>query len=96
MAGEPDRGEFSSVGTAIGALAHDIGGSVEKLGLDAIFPAFFLALLMRGIGSGGKRAIAATAIAAVLSAALIPIAPPGVPVLAASGTALLGLKGGSS
>ena len=85
-----------TVGTAIGVLTHGIGGSVKKLGLDAIFPAFFLALLMRGIGSGGKRAIAATAIAAVLSAALIPIAPPGVPVLAASGAALLGLKGGSS
>jgi predicted branched-subunit amino acid permease len=85
-----------TVGTAIGVLTHGIGGSVEKLGLDAIFPAFFLALLMSGIGSGGKRAIAATAIAAVLSAALIPIAPPGVPVLAASGAALLGLKGGSS
>jgi uncharacterized membrane protein YdjX (TVP38/TMEM64 family) len=52
--------------------------------------------LMRGIGSGGKRAIAATAIAAVLAAALVPIAPPGVSVLAASGAALFGLKGGSS
>jgi predicted branched-subunit amino acid permease len=83
-------------GTAIGVLAHDVGGSVEKLGLDAIFPAFFLALLMRGIGSGGKRKIAVTTIAAVLAAALIPIAPPGVPVLAASGAALLGFKGGSS
>ena len=83
-------------GTAIGVLAHDVGGSVEKLGLDAIFPAFFLALLMRGIGSGGKRAIAATVIAAILAAALVPIAPPGMPVLAASGAALLGLKGRSS
>ena len=85
-----------TIGTAIGVLAHDVGGSVEKLGLDAIFPAFFLAMLIRGIESGGKRAIAATAIAAVLAVALVPIAPPGVPVLAASGAALLGLKGGSS
>ena len=83
-------------GTAIGVLAHDVGGSVEKLGLDAIFPAFFLVLLMREMRTGGKRAVAATAIAAVLAAALVPIAPPGVPVLAASGAALLGLKGGSS
>src|SRR5215217_6373969 len=85
-----------TVGTAIGVLAHDVGGSVEKLGLDAIFPAFFLALLFRGIGSSGKRATAAAVIAAVLAAALVPIAPPGVPVLAASGAALLGLRGGSS
>jgi predicted branched-subunit amino acid permease len=85
-----------TVGTAIGVLAHDVGGGVEKLGLDAIFPAFFLALLMRGLGATGKRATAAAVIAAVLTAALVPVAPPGVPVLAASGAALLGLRGGSS
>ena len=78
-----------SVGTAIGVLAHDVG-------LDAIFPAFFLALLMRSLGGTGKRATAAAVIAAVLTAALVPVAPPGVPVLAASGAALLGLRGGSS
>jgi predicted branched-subunit amino acid permease len=85
-----------TVGTAVGVLAHDVGGAVEKLGLDATFPAFFLALLMRGLGSSGKRATAAAVIAAVLAAALVPVAPPGVPVLAASGAALLGLRGGSS
>jgi predicted branched-subunit amino acid permease len=85
-----------TVGTAVGVLAHDVGGGVEKLGLDAIFPAFFLALLMRGLGGSGKRATAAAVIAAVLTAALVPVAPPGVPVLAASGAALLGLRGGSS
>jgi predicted branched-subunit amino acid permease len=85
-----------TVGTAIGVLAHDVGGGVEKLGLDAIFPAFFLALLMRGLGGSGKRATAAAAIAAVLAAVLVPVAPPGIPVLAASGAALLGLRGGSS
>ena len=84
-----------TVGTAVGVLAHDVGG-VEMLGLDAIFPAFFLALLMRGLGGSGKRATAAAVIAAVLAAALVPVAPPGVPVLAASGAALLGLRGGSS
>jgi predicted branched-subunit amino acid permease len=85
-----------TVGTAVGVLAHDVGDAVEKLGLDAIFPAFFLAMLMRGLGGGGKRATAAVVIAAVLSAVLVPVAPPGVPVLAASGAALLGLRGGSS
>jgi predicted branched-subunit amino acid permease len=84
-----------TVGSTIGVLAHDVGGGVEKLGLDAIFPAF-LALLMRGLGGSGKRATAAAAIAAVLAAALVPVAPPGIPVLAASGAALLGLRGGSS
>ena len=78
-------------------MLADFGvGDVERLGLDVIFPAYFLAMLMRELRSGGKRTIAATTIAAALAAALVPIAPPGVPVLAACGAALLGLKGRSS
>jgi len=84
------------VGTVVGVLADDVVGDVERLGLDVIFPAFFLALLMVELRSGGKRAIAAGAIAAALAAALVPIAPPGVPVLAACLVALLGLKGRAS
>ena len=84
-------------GTAIGALAGDALGDVERLGLDAIFPAFFLALLVDELRSGGRRAVAAAAIAAALAAALVPFAPPGVPVIAACAVALLlGLGGRSS
>ena len=84
-------------GTAIGALAGDALGDVERLGLDAIFPAFFLALLVDELRSGGRRAVAAAAIAAALAAALVPFAPPGVPVIAACAMALLlGLGGRSS
>ena len=83
-------------GTAVGVLSDDIVGDTERLGLDVIFPAYFLALVMRELRSGGKRTIAATAIAAASAAALVPIAPPGVPVLIACGAALLGLKGRSS
>ena len=84
-------------GTVVGVLAHVISvRGVERLGLDAIFPAFFLALLIREFGGEKKRMIAVIAIAAALTVVLIPIAPPGVPVLAACGAALLGLKGGSS
>ena len=85
-----------TVGTSVGVLSHVVVEDVERLGLDVVFPAFFLAVLMRELRSGGKRTIAATAIAAAVAAALIPIAPPGVPVLAACGAALLGLKGRSS
>ena len=84
------------VGTVVGVLANVVVGDVERLGLDVIFPAFFLALLMRELRSGEKRTITAAAIAAALAAALVPVAPPGVPVLAACGAALLGLKGRSS
>jgi branched chain amino acid efflux pump len=82
-----------TVGTAVGVLSHAVVGDVGRLGLDVVFPAYFLALLMRELRSGGKGTIAATVIAAALSAVLVPIAPPGVPVLAACGAALLGLKG---
>jgi predicted branched-subunit amino acid permease len=74
-----------TIGTAVGVLSHVVVGDIERLGLDVIFPAFFLALLMRELRSGGKRTIAATTIAAALAAALVPIAPPGVPVLVACG-----------
>jgi predicted branched-subunit amino acid permease len=82
-----------TIGTAVGVLSHVVVGDVERLGLDVIFPAFFLALLIRELRSGGKRTIAAAAIAAALAATLVPITPPGVPVLAACVAApLLGLK----
>jgi len=85
-----------TVGTVVGVLANDIVADAETLGLDVIFPAFFLALVMRELRSGGKRTIAVTVIAAAVAAALVPIGPPGVPVLAACGVALLGLKDRSS
>jgi predicted branched-subunit amino acid permease len=85
-----------TVGTAVGVLSHVVVEDVERLGLDVVFPAFYLAVLMGELRSGGKRTIAATAIAAALSAVLVPIVPPGVPVLAACGAALLGLTGRSS
>ena len=81
------------VGTVVGVLADDVVGDVERLGLDVVFPTFFLALLMVELRSGGKRAIRAAAIAAALAAALVPFAPPGVPVIAACAAALLGLRG---
>jgi 4-azaleucine resistance transporter AzlC len=78
-------------GTAIGSIAGGAIGDVEDLGLDAIFPAFFLALLAAE-ARRGRLAAAAAIIAGALALALIPIAPPGVPVMAACGAALLGLR----
>ena len=53
-------------GTVIGVLSSDVVGDVERLGLDVIFPAFFMALLVDELRGGG-RTIAAALIAAVLS-----------------------------
>ena len=83
-------------GTVTGVAAANIVGNPEQLGLDVIFPVFFLALLVDELRSGGKRAIAAAVIAAALATAIVPIAPPGIPVIAACVAALLGLRGRSS
>ncbi len=76
-------------GAAIGVLANDVIGNPEDLGLDAIFPAFFLALLVNELRDG--MSMAAALIGAALALALTPFVPPGIPVLAACAGAALGL-----
>jgi 4-azaleucine resistance transporter AzlC len=80
-------------GTIVGVLGGDFIGDPERLGLDVIFPAFFLALLAEELRSAYRsaRAVIVALIAAVLALALVPFAPPGVPVIAACAAALLGL-----
>jgi predicted branched-subunit amino acid permease len=77
-------------GTIIGVFAAGRIGDPNAFGLDAIFPAFYLALLVRE--SGGRRAYGAMALAAVITIVLTTFAPPGVPVIVASSAALLGLR----
>ncbi len=77
------------LGTIAGALGGDLLGDPGRLGLDAVFPAFFLALLLAELKDPRSRPVAA--LGAVIAVALVPVAPPGVPVLAASVAALLGL-----
>jgi 4-azaleucine resistance transporter AzlC len=81
-------------GTIVGVLGGDFIGDPERLGLDVIFPAFFLTLLAEELRSASRsaRAVIVALIAAVLALALVPFAPPGVPVIAASAAALLGLR----
>ena len=50
-------------------------GNVERLGLDVIFPAFYLTLLVEELRAGGQT-IAVVLIAAALALALIPVTPP--------------------
>jgi 4-azaleucine resistance transporter AzlC len=83
------------LGTTAGALGGDIIGDPHKLGLDAIYPTFFLALLFAEMRNGRARGVAAAG--AVIALVLVPIAPPGLPILAASVAAFAGLvrRGGS-
>ncbi|MEA2156868.1 MAG: hypothetical protein QOE11_3008 [Solirubrobacteraceae bacterium] len=78
------------LGTVIGAVAGSGIGDPRKLGLDAIFPAFFLALLAPELRTASARGVAVGG--ALIALALVPLAPPGVPVLAASAAALVGLR----
>jgi 4-azaleucine resistance transporter AzlC len=77
-------------GTAIGAFGGGALGEPRDVGLDAICPAFFLALLLPELREARSRGVALAG--ALIALALVPLVPPGVPVLAASVAALAGLK----
>ena len=77
-------------GTVIGAVGGSALPDTEKLGLDAIYPAFFLALLFAEMRDSRSRGVALAG--ALIALALVPIAPAGIPVLAASLAALVGLR----
>jgi 4-azaleucine resistance transporter AzlC len=78
------------LGTAIGVAFGKVLGDPARLGLDAAFPALFLALLVPQIRSrlDGFAALAGAAIALVL----IPFTPAGIPIVAAGAACLLGLR----
>jgi 4-azaleucine resistance transporter AzlC len=78
------------VGTALGAFGGNLLGDTDRFGFDAIFPTFFLVLLITELREGRGRGVAAAG--ALIALALIPFTPTGVPVLAASAAALVGLR----
>jgi 4-azaleucine resistance transporter AzlC len=77
-------------GTALGAFGGSLLGNTQTLGLDAIFPAFFLALLIGELRSSRARVVAL--LGTCIALALVPYAPAGLPVIAAASAALLGLR----
>ncbi len=76
-------------GTIIGVIGGEALGEPAALGLDAAFPALFLALLIPQVI--GRREVAAAVLGAGIAIALVPLAPAGVPIIAAAGAALIGL-----
>ncbi len=78
------------VGTAIGSLGGRALGDPASLGLDAAFPALFLALLVPQLKTRPK--LQAAILGAAIALALTPIAPAGVPIVAASAACLLGMR----
>ena len=79
-----------AAGTAVGAFGSRFVPEIGAWGLDAVFPAFFLALL---IGEVRTRLAAGVAVlGAAIALVLVPFAPIGLPVLLAGTAALVGLR----
>ena len=77
-------------GTVIGVLAGPVITDPQAFGLDGIFHAFYLTLLVAE--ARGGRALAAAATGAAITLALMPFVPVGLPIIVASLGALLGLR----
>ncbi len=77
-------------GTVVGVVFGDVIGDPDRLGLDAAFPALFIALLAPQLGGRPPRLAALTG--AAIGLALTPFTPAGVPIVAAGLGALVGLR----
>ncbi len=77
-------------GTVVGVLAGSTLGDPEDYGLDAMFPALFLALMVGQLTS--RRTRAAALAGGLIALALTPVAPPGLPIVAAAAGAVLALR----
>jgi 4-azaleucine resistance transporter AzlC len=71
-----------NAGTLAGALAGGVLGDPRAFGMDAIFPAVFLALLVPQVRS--RATLRAALAGAAIATLLLPIAPVGVPVMASA------------
>jgi predicted branched-subunit amino acid permease len=76
--------------TALGTLLGGVLGDPNGIGLDAAFAALFLALLFPYLK--GRRALQAAALSGAITLVLTPVAPAGVPIVAAATACLLGLR----
>ena len=77
------------LGSVVGAYAGNVLDDPGRWGLDAVFPTFFLAILLGELRRPRARVVAA--LGAVIALALTPFAPPGLPIMLAATAALLGL-----
>jgi 4-azaleucine resistance transporter AzlC len=77
-----------ALGTVAGVIGRGLLGSTDRFGLDAVFPAFFLALLLTEARKPGGLPVALGG--AAIAIALSPFTPAGVPILAAGVAAVWG------
>jgi 4-azaleucine resistance transporter AzlC len=73
---------FWNAGTLVGAMFGSVLGDPATLGLDAVFPAAFLALIVPLLRERDGRLAAATG--AVIATALVPLVAAGLPIVLAA------------
>jgi predicted branched-subunit amino acid permease len=78
-------------GTLVGLLLRPDPELMKQLGIDVIFPAFFLLLVLDEV-RGNRRAAVAALLGAAISGALLLVTEPGYALLAATAGALIGLQ----
>ena len=76
-------------GTAIGVIGGPAIGDPAALGIDGALAALFLALVWPQLRNGTARL--AALLGAAIAIGLVPLAPAGLPIIAAAGAALIGL-----
>ena len=76
--------------TVLGTLLGGLLGDPNALGLDAAFATLFLGLTLPYLRS--RQAREAAALAAAITLVLLPIAPAGVPIVAAAAACLVGWR----
>lgn len=74
------------LGTVVGVFVGPRLGDPNALGLDALFPAFFISLLFAE--ARGRRRLTAAGGGAGIALALTPLVPAGLPILAAVAAAV--------
>jgi 4-azaleucine resistance transporter AzlC len=79
---------FWIAGTVAGLLLGDVVGDPNRLGIDAAFPALFLALLVPQLR--GRLHVSAALLGAGIALVLVPFTPAGIPIVAGAAAALLG------
>jgi predicted branched-subunit amino acid permease len=86
---------FWNLSTLLGAAGASAFGDPARYGLDAVIPAAFLALLAPRLRNGAiERRVAAGG--PLIALVLIPLTPPGVPVLASCAALLLAARVGEA
>lgn len=78
-------------GTAAGVAGASLLADPGRFGFDVLFPVFYLGLLLPEL-AGQLRPLLVALLAGAVTAALIPVAPEGVPALAGAAAALLGIR----